>query len=123
MSTTIEKRNSEVMTMEEWHTEARRRFGDKARYWKFVCPACGFVQSGEIFEELTDLTRDEIVKYLAFSCVGRWLKDGTPRDAFAKDDGPCNYAGGGLIGLNPIAVSTPDGEVHRRFAFAEEAAV
>ena len=52
---------------------------------------------------------------VAFSCVGRW--SGSKREAFGTGEGPCNYAGGGFIGLNPVIVT--DGETENRvFEFA-----
>jgi len=32
---------------------------------------------------------------------------------------PCNYTGGGLIGINPITIIYPDGEKHNFFDFAD----
>jgi len=34
-----------TMTQNEFIDEARRRFGGVVRDWKFVCPACGTIQS------------------------------------------------------------------------------
>lgn len=108
----------EIVTREEWQTEATRRFGPHARNWRFVCPACGFEQSAAMFEERTKLTVDEIRNVVAFSCIGRW--DGHEKVDMGTKPGPCNYAGGGLFPLNPVAVEV-DGKTHHVFAFAESA--
>ena len=101
------------MTKAEWLAEAERRFGKDPMKWKFVCPACGFVQSTQDYKDAGAPS-----SAAAFSCVGRWsghMKD----DAFVTKKGPCNYAGGGLIHLNPIKVVDEDGQEHEVFAFAE----
>jgi hypothetical protein len=93
---------------EEWVADGVRRFGADRFTWPFVCPACGHVATA------TDWRRAGAPdSAIAFSCIGRWLA-AKPRDAFEKGPGPCDYAGGGLIGLNPVEV---DGG--RYFAFAE----
>lgn len=86
------------MTHKEWVAEGRRRFGSDSMKWQFVCPACGHVQS---VQDYKDAGAPEGA--VGFSCVGRYL-NGTPRDAFEAGAGPCNYAGGGLFGLNPLNV-------------------
>jgi hypothetical protein len=97
------------MTLEEWHAEGERLFGQDEMQWRFVCPACGHVAT-----PLDWKNAGAKESHVAFSCVGRFME--SPRDAFAKGPGPCNYAGGGLIGLNPVQI---DGRKERYFAFAE----
>ncbi len=101
---------------EEWITEAQRRYGPRARNWRFRCPSCGHVQSGEDFIAL-GMTREEAAKRFAFSCIGRWMPE--CQDAFTGGPGPCNYAGGGLIRIAPICVVVEDKEVFC-FDFADE---
>ena len=65
---------------------------------------------------------------MAFSCVGRNLGVGEEAKvaaaAFKGKGGPCNYAGGGLFGLNPVEVNTgPDTKPVRLFAFADASSV
>lgn len=100
-----------TLTRDQWVAEARRRFGPDPLNWRFVCPACGHIASAC---DWRDAGAPEGA--VGFSCVGRWLP--TARDAFAKGPGPCNYAGGGLIGLNPVRV-VHDGETHDVFTFAD----
>ena len=97
------------MTKAEWEAEGKKRFGNNQMKWKFKCPSCGHIASVQDYKNAG--ASENVV---AFSCIGRYLKN-KPREAFGeKGKGPCNYAGGGLIGLNPIEV---DG-VHY-FEFAE----
>lgn len=98
-------------THEEWIAEAKRRFGDDAKTWRFVCPSCGHVASVADYQ-----AAGAPESAVAFSCVGRWT--GAKKDVFAQDGGPCNYAGGGLFRLNPNTVAFGDA-VHSVFAFAE----
>jgi hypothetical protein len=96
------------MTYEEWITEARRRFGDDASKWAFVCPSCGHVATVKDWRD-AGAPEGEI----AFSCVGRHLPGASD---VGERSSPCNYAGGGLFRLNPTEV---EGEHY--FAFASEA--
>lgn len=101
------------MTHAEWLAEAEKRFGKDPMNWKFVCPSCGHVASVADWKAAGAPSTAA-----AFSCVGRWLTKA--KDAFTdKGKGPCNYAGGGLFRINPVAVTFPDGVEHQAFAFAE----
>lgn len=105
------------LTFEEWNNKGNEIFGTKNRnLWKFKCPACGFVQSFEDFIK-AGATEDESLGMIGFSCIGRVMEE---KGQFLGDKKqPCNYAGGGLIGLNPITIITPDGKKHNYFDFAE----
>ena len=94
------------MTKKEWEAEAKRRFGDDIMKWKFICPSCGHVASVRDWKDV-GATEGQV----AFSCVGRYMENA--KEIFQRP-GPCNYAGGGLFGLNPMDV---DGV--RYFAFAD----
>ncbi len=98
------------MTVEEFRAEGERLFGPDEMLWCWKCPSCGHVASTQDYKDAGATS-----SAVGFSCVGRWT--GATQDAFADGPGPCNYAGGGLIGINPIAVK--DGETtHRIFEFA-----
>lgn len=103
-----------VMTHEEWKAEGERRFGPDPMKWKFICPSCGHVAS---VQDWKDAHAPQ--NAVAFSCVGRWA-GASDANTFKRDGGPCQYAGGGLIGLNPVEVRHPDGSVTRAFDFAAE---
>jgi hypothetical protein len=97
------------MTKAEWEAEGERRFGKDMMRWRFVCPSCGHIASVQDYKDA-----GAPVGAIAFSCVGRWAGAGD-ENTFKKAGGPCNYAGGGLIGLNPLEVG--DG---RYFDFAPQ---
>lgn len=103
-------------TLDEWHAEAEKRFGKDPMNWKFACPSCGHIQSVSDYKAAGAPS-----SACAFSCVGRWLPKEQIGEGFGKK-GPCNYAGGGLIHLNPIRVLRPDGGTTEAFDFAETTA-
>lgn len=105
------------LTHAEWHADGVRRFGPDQMKWKFVCPACNFVQSVTDYKKAG--AEQEVV---GFSCVGRYIEGS--REAFGDKKnslrkGPCNYAGGGLFRINPVAITFPDGHTGNFFDFAE----
>jgi len=96
-----------VIKYDDWIKEAKVRFGEKARDWKFVCPACKTVQS------IQDLLRAGVKKedvdgYMAFSCIGR----------FTKDKG-CDWTLGGLFQIHTLEVELENGHKRAVFEFAE----
>lgn len=99
-----------TMTAAEWQAEGVKRFGPDQMLWRFVCPSCGHVASVQDWKNVGASERQ-----VAFSCIGRHIEGS--KDIFGKP-GPCNYAGGGLIGLNPVHV-TEGNVVHELFAFAD----
>lgn len=105
----------------DWRAEAVRRFGEDVFQWRFKCPCCGHVAK---VSDWRDAGAPE--GSIAFSCVGRWTGGGTGAAFFVKgkDDQehptvPCDYAGGGLFGLNPVAVMS-EGIVRHVFSFDDE---
>lgn len=111
-----------TMSQEEFLAEAKRRFGPKIRDWKFVCPMCGTVQSGQ---QLLDAVlaaggkKDDVDGYIAFSCIGRFTGQGDAGIA-AKAKGEkwergCNWTLGGFLQFHELEVVMPDG--YKRPAF------
>lgn len=101
------------VTYDQWQAEAIEMFGDERMAWRFVCPSCGHVASVRDYKN-AGATAGQV----GFSCIGRALGAGDEH-TFRKSGGPCNYAGGGLIGLNPVAVIFPDGKRIDVFEFAK----
>jgi len=105
------------MTEQEWRDEGCRLFGPDMTQWKFACPACGHIAKAKDWHDA-----GAPPGAIGYSCVGRWTGQ-MGVDGF-EGNGPCNYSGGGLIGLNPVkfAVIDDDGEVSEVgiFAFAAE---
>lgn len=83
----------------------------------FICPMCGTLQSGKDFIEAgVGEDFEEIEKFIAYSCIGRWQGADSPRK---KPDGkPCNWTLGGLLRTHKLEVITPDGKHHPRFELA-----
>lgn len=106
-------------TLAEWRAKATELFGEDFMKWKFACPVCRHVASVADWKDA-----GAPVKSAAFSCVGRWaganlkIAKGNVGPS-GIDQGPCNYAGGGLFQLNPVVVVDPDGVELKAFAFAE----
>ncbi len=103
--------NTKEMTESEWNAEGESLFGTDRLQWRFICPACSHVANVSDWKS-AGLSSGQA----GFSCVGRALEN--PRSAFEEGDGPCNYAGGGLIGLNPVRITSEGGTVTSYFAFA-----
>lgn len=102
-----------TVTYQEWFAEGVRRFGPDVMDWRYVCPSCGHIASMRDWKNAGAKPAE-----VAYSCVGRHLEGSG--EAFGKLQ-PCNYAGGGLIRLNPVHVITePDGHVRETFEFAPE---
>lgn len=109
-----------TVTHSAWMQEAKQRFGPDPKAWRFVCPSCAHVAS---VQDWMDAEAGQGA--VAFSCIGRYLDKGASSVATAQADfkrggGPCNYTGGGLIGLNPVSVDFEDGSQPRpTFEFAD----
>lgn len=99
-------------TQEEWLAEAKKRFGNDPKNWKFVCPACGHVQTQQ---EFIDAGSDLDAYY---SCIGRATGKGSPVDG---DSSGCNWTAGcffGTLGKGDVVI-TPDGKEHDVFRLAD----
>lgn len=90
-----------TITKEQWEIEAQKRYGQNNLDWRFQCPACGYKASTQDWKD-AGLPSSMV----AFSCIGRGMRNATEM----RPPGPCNYAGGGLMRLNPITVTTLDGD-------------
>lgn len=103
-------------TLKEWLDEGKERFGDDFLKWRFKCPACGHVASGQDFK---DAGADPNDMYQA--CIGR--HNGKGADGMkGKDEGfGCNWAAFGLFGnlSKGRVVVTPEGKEVEVFDFAE----
>jgi len=98
------------MTKDEYIAEGERRFGSDRMEWAWVCPVCKHVQTARDYKEA-----GAPEGAVAFSCVGRWLGAGS---GFTGHNAPCDYAGGGLFGLNPLYVTDDNDKEHHLFEFA-----
>jgi hypothetical protein len=93
-----------TMTLEEFHQALRDQHRERPADLTYRCPRCGLVQSGQdLIDAGAGKTWQEVEKYAAFSCVGRW----------SKTKG-CDWTLGGLFQIHELEVITPDGEHHPR---------
>lgn len=85
----------------------------------FRCPMCKTLQSGaDLIRAGAGATFDEVERYLAFSCLGRFT--GAPSPRKEPDGKPCNWTLGGLFTVHSLEVVTPDGKHHPRFDLASK---
>lgn len=109
--------SKEEITVEQWREEGTKLFGPDEMQWRFVCPSCGHIASPKDWK-----AAGAPENAVAFSCVGRWTGSKT---TICQKPGPgdvgCNYAGGGLFGLNPRRVRMSEDKHIDVFAFAEPA--
>jgi hypothetical protein len=107
------------LTKEQWDAEGTRLFGLDKMTWRFQCPACKHVMGVRDYQDAR--APSGVVGY---SCIGRYHPDGPRFRDLGQTDGlqgvGCDYAGGGLFGLNPQPVEFDDGAVRKVFAFAPE---
>jgi hypothetical protein len=74
-------------TMESYHAEAVKLFGEDKLNWRFVCPVCGNSASTQDYKDA-----GAKMSAVGYSCLGRWEEKG------------CDYSGGGLFNLNPVEI-------------------
>jgi hypothetical protein len=76
--------------------EGKRRFGNNSENWKFVCPACGRVNSEREFRELGVDT-----EFAYSTCIGRHNGKGVKGYGIKKGQEPpksgCDWAAFGLL--------------------------
>lgn len=75
----------DVMTLDEWEADGKRRFGEDFLDWKFKCPACGYVQTPRQFKE-SGIEPEKAY----FNCASRY-------DIGGKKI--CKWTTGGLLNL------------------------
>lgn len=106
-----------TLSIDEFHQELAAQKAPTIRDLAFVCPMCGTVQSANtLIAAGAGKTFDDVERYLAFSCVGRFLNAQPPRK---KPDGkPCNWTLGGLFKTHTLQVVDRDGNLNPRFEIA-----
>lgn len=92
-----------IMLHDDWGNECIKRFGEDPRGWKFKCPRCGHVQSGNDFIAAG-------IKYWQdcyTDCIGRYVKGVG-----------CDWTLGGLFQIHKLSV-LKDGRVFPVFELAD----
>jgi hypothetical protein len=102
------------MVLDEWWTKAKRLFGEDENNWRFVCPACGNIQSVGDFRKYKNQGATPNSAYQV--CIGRF--DGH-MDVDMGAGRPCNYHGFGLFQLQKTEVIDEDGKITPVFEFDE----
>jgi len=103
-------------TLQEWHAEGKRRFGDDYKNWRFVCPACGRINVGYEFNEAGAEPND-----MYATCIGRHNGKGEKPLKGNETPNGCDWAAFGLLktlGKGNIVISD-DGNETEVFAFEE----
>lgn len=99
-----------TMTVEEFWSALKAQEKKRIEDVTFKCPRCGTLQCAQdLIDAGAGSDIDEVEKYLAFSCVGRW-----------SDSKGCDWTLGGLFQIHTLEVVTPDGKHHPRFEPATE---
>lgn len=93
-------------TPEEWRAEGKRRFGENFEHWKFKCPSCGNVASGQEFKDAGAEPSD-----MYQNCIGRFN---------SKTKG-CDWAAYGFLDICKAHIKHED-KLVPVFEFAEEEA-
>lgn len=103
MSEETKTEDNEVLyeSIDDWMKEGEKLFGKDQLNWEFICPVCKYVAKTSDWKEAGAPEGT-----VAFSCVGRWRKEGEVPQAFQDNikKGPCNYTTGGLFNLSPVKV-------------------
>ena len=99
-----------TIKIKDFVEEAKKRFGEDNKKWKFKCPKCGTTQSAEDFAKLDCFKdkKEEIDKYLGFSCIGRF-----------DDKIGCDWTLGGLFQIHDIEIEDKNGKMHKHFELAD----
>jgi len=106
-----------LITVEDFKAIIKKQ-GQPIELVKFECPMCGKHQCAQDFIDVgVGKNIDEVEKYLAFSCIGRFTGQDSPpsREMKRPDHDGCNWTLGGLFSFHELGVETPDGKIHPRF--------
>ena len=94
----------QTMTIEEFHAALKEQ-DVSIEEVTFRCPKCKTLQSAnDLIKAGAGKNLDDVEKFVAFSCVGRW----------DKTKG-CDWTLGGLFKIHELEVITADGKHHPRF--------
>lgn len=83
-------------TKAEWLEELKKRFGEDAKKWAFVCPACGRVTTLQEIKDAGGKPNDGYSR-----CIGRLNGKGVSGSTMKKNEHPedgCDWASFGLFG-------------------------
>jgi len=96
-----------TISVEDFTKQAIELYGEKRRNWKFKCPRCGTVQSGQDFLD-ADIKPDVAEGFIGFSCIGRVV-----------NGKGCDWTLGGLFLLHKLEIVDDAGKKHPHFELAQ----
>lgn len=94
--------NKIYMSQENWLNLGKKIYGENLLNYKFKCPSCGRIASGEEYKNAGAKPKD-----MCQCCISRFLKDSD-----------CRWAAFGLFDICKIRVITPKGEEIPVFEYA-----
>ena len=96
-------------TQGEWMAEGERLYGKDPLKWRFVCPACGRISTGEEFHNVGATIND-----MMFNCIGRFKV----RENGKAEIG-CDWTANGLFGTQGkgVKILMDSGKEVQAFAF------
>lgn len=84
-----------TLTHKEWRDRGAELFGKDSRDWKFICLACGNIQSiREVCERMPNLDPKEVAGWIHSGCEGR----------INRKRG-CNWTLNGLLHIHELEVA------------------
>lgn len=99
-----------VVSLVDFHAELKGQGVASHEDFAFRCPICGTVQSARSLIAAGAGSRfEDVEKFLAFSCVGRWTNAGPHKRNAAAGRG-CDWTLGGLFSLHRMAVDDGTGQ-------------
>lgn len=82
----------EVISRDAWLEKAKTLFGTDPLKWKFKCPSCGQIQSGQDFMD-AGMEKQKAMQLVYQECIGRHTKDRG-----------CDWAVYGLLSIHEVEV-------------------
>lgn len=105
------------LSLEEWQQQGRELFGPDVNDWKYVCPACGHVQTRQDWLDL-GMNDRQVDERVGFSCIGRWLNPLGCATGFEPSTGTgCDYAGGLVPNISPITIIIAENDERPTFGW------
>jgi hypothetical protein len=107
-----------TIRVDEFHAELKAQGVRSHEHFAFRCPVCGTIQSSrDLIDAGAGKNFDDVEKFLAFSCVGRWTNAGPYKKSNPAGRG-CDWTLGGFFHLHNLTVMAADGKQHPRFELA-----
>ena len=105
------------LTLEEWQAQGVQLFGRDVNKWRFVCPACGHIQTRQDWLNL-GMRPQQVDERVGFTCIGRWLDPFNMAKDFEPSGGSgCNYVGDREPNISPFTVIISPGEERPTFGW------